>query len=163
MGRKVFFSFHFKNDCWRTGQVRNMGVIEGNKPISDNDWEEVKKKGDSEIEKWIEGQLKGKSCAVVLIGEKTAGRKWIKHEIKKAWEMGKGLVGIKIHNLKDSDGNQSDEGKNPFEEFTLGDKKLSSIVKVYNPPYKKSTNVYEHIEENIEQWIEEAIEIRGKY
>ena len=67
MTRKVFFSFHFKNDCWRTGQVRNIGKIEGNKPVSDNDWEEVKKKGDSEIEKWIDGQLKGKSCTIVPV------------------------------------------------------------------------------------------------
>lgn len=163
MARKVFFSFHFKNDCWRTGQVRNIGKIEGNKAVSDNDWEEVKKKGESEIEKWIDGQLKGKSCTIVLIGEKTAGRKWIKSEIKKSWELGKGLVGIKIHNLKDSDGNQSNEGRNPFEDFSVDGKKLSDIVKVYNPPYKISTNVYKNIEENIEDWVEEAIKIRNNY
>lgn len=163
MARRVFFSFHFKNDCWRTGQVRNIGKIEGNKPISDNDWEEVKKKGDKEIEKWIDGQIKGKSCTVVLIGEKTSGRKWIKYEIKKSWELGKGIVGIKIHNLKDSDGNQSSEGRNPFENFTVNGKKLSDIVKVYKPPYKKSTNVYKNIEDNIESWVEEAISIRDNY
>lgn len=163
MGRRVFFSFHFKNDCWRTGQVRNIGTIEGNKPISDNDWEEVKKKGDKEIENWIDGQLNGRSCTVVLIGEKTAGRKWIKYEIKKSWELGKGIVGIKIHNLKDSDGNQSNEGRNPFDDFTLDGKKLSEIVKVYNPPYKLSTNVYKNIEDNIESWVEEAISIRSNY
>lgn len=163
MGRKVFFSFHFNNDCWRTGQVRNIGTIEGNKPVSDNDWEEVKKKGDKEIENWIDGQLKGRSCTVVLIGEKTAGRKWIKYEIKRSWELGKGIVGIKIHNLKDSDGNQSNEGRNPFDDFTLDGKKLSEIVKVYNPPYKISTNVYKNIEDNIESWVEEAISIRDNY
>ena len=124
MGRNVFFSFHFKNDCWRTGQVRNIGKIEGNKPVSDNDWEEVKKKGDSEIAKWIDGQLKGKTCVIVLIGEKTAGRKWIKYEIKKAWELGKGIMGIKIHNLKDSDVNQSSEGKIHLKIFQLMEKSL---------------------------------------
>lgn len=163
MARRVFFSFHFKNDCWRTGQVRNIGAIEGNKPISDNDWEEVKKKGDKEIENWIDGQLKGKSCTVVLIGEKTSGRKWIKYEIKKTWELGKGIVGIKIHNLKDSDGNQSNEGRNPFDDFTIDGKKLSEVVKVYNPPYKISTDVYKNIEDNIESWVEEAISIRNNY
>lgn len=163
MARRVFFSFHFKNDSWRTGQVRNIAKIEGNKPVSDNDWEEVKKKGDNEIEKWIDNQLKGRSCTIVLIGEKTAGRKWIKYEIKKSWELGKGLVGIKIHNLKDSDGNQSNEGRNPFDDFTIDGKKLSEIVNVYNPPYKISTNVYKDIEGNIENWVEEAINIRSKY
>lgn len=54
-------------------------------------------------ENWIDNQLKGKSCTIVLIGAETANRKWIKYEIKKSWELG----------------NQSDEGKNPFELFTI--------------------------------------------
>lgn len=41
--RQVFYSFHFKNDSWRAGQVRNIGVVEGNMPVSSNDWEEVKR------------------------------------------------------------------------------------------------------------------------
>ncbi len=43
--RQVFYSFHFDNDSWRAGQVRNIGVVEGNTPVSSNDWEEVKRKG----------------------------------------------------------------------------------------------------------------------
>ena len=30
MKRKVFYSFHFDNDNWRAGQVRNMGVVKTN-------------------------------------------------------------------------------------------------------------------------------------
>jgi len=165
MARKVFFSFHYKPDNWRAGQVRNMGVVEGNKPVSDNDWEEVTRGGDSAIQNWIDDQLKGKSCAVVLIGAKTAGRKWIKYEIKKAWNDGKGVVGVYIHNLKDKDDNQSDKGQNPFEDFTVGEDgtKLSSIVKAYNPPYSTSTYVYDDIKEHLEGWVEEAISIRNKH
>ena len=139
MKRKTFFSFHFANDSWRASQVRNIGVLEGNEPVSDNDWEEVKKKGDKAIENWIDNQLKGRSCTVVLIGAETANRKWIKYEIKKSWELEKGIVGIKIHNLKDQNGNQSVEGKNPFEQFSIGGINMSKIVKVYNPPYSVST------------------------
>jgi hypothetical protein len=29
MVRRVFFSFHFANDYWRTQQVRNIGALEG--------------------------------------------------------------------------------------------------------------------------------------
>lgn len=43
--RKVFYSFHYKPDNWRASQVRNIGAVEGNKPASDNDWEEVVKGG----------------------------------------------------------------------------------------------------------------------
>lgn len=163
MARRAFYSFHYKPDNWRASQVRNMGVIEGNKPATDNDWEDVKKGGDKAIQNWIDDQLKGKSVAIVLIGENTAGRKWIKYEIKKAWDDGKGVLGVYVHNLKDKDENQASKGRNPFEDFTIDDKKMSSIVKAYDPPYAMSTNVYNHIKENLADWIEKAIEIRGQY
>jgi len=142
-----------------------MGVIEGNAAVSDNDWETVKKGGDDAIKNWIAGQLKGRSCTVVLVGENTAGRKWITHEIVKSWDAEMGVVGIRIHNLKDSDSNQSKSGGNPFDSVTLGGttKKLSSIVKLYDPSGASSAGVYKTINENLEDWIEEAIKIRAKY
>ncbi|MBL7981933.1 MAG: TIR domain-containing protein [Flavobacteriales bacterium] len=163
--RKVFYSFHFANDFWRTQQVRNIGVIEGDAPVSKNDWEEVKKKGDANIEKWIEDHLSGKSCLVVLIGSETASRRWIKHEIKRAWSLGKGVVGVRIHNLKDQDSKQSTAGSNPFSTFTLCDGKvqMDSVVDVYNPPYSTSTDVYNYIANNIETWIENAIKTRNDF
>ncbi|EKB3553820.1 TIR domain-containing protein [Vibrio cholerae] len=163
MARKAFYSFHYKNDNWRASTVRSMGSVEGNKPATDNDWEEVTKGGDKAIQDWIDSQMKGKSCLIVLVGEKTAGRKWIKYEIKKAWQDGKGVVGIQIHKLKDSKGNQSNEGGNPFDDFTLDGKKLSSIVKLKKPTQTTSQGVYNHIKENLADWLEEAIEIRNKY
>lgn len=161
MARRAFYSFHYVPDNWRASQVRNMGVVDGNKPATDNEWEDVKKGGDIAIQKWIDGQLDGKSVAVVLIGAKTAGRKWINYEIKKAWEDGKGVLGVYVHNLKNSDGDQTAKGSNPFNEFKIGDKLLSSIVKAYDPPYSTSTKVYDHIKENLADWIEKAIEIRN--
>jgi len=165
MARKAFYSFHYKPDNWRASQVRNCGVVEGNSPVSDNDWETVKKGGETAIQEWIDGQLKGKSCTIVLIGANTAGRKWIKYEIEKSWNDGKGVFGIYIHNLKDKEGNQAIKGRNPFDDFTMkrDDKKLSNIVKAYDPPYTASTNVYNHIKENLEDWVESAISIRDKY
>lgn len=163
MARKVFYSFHFIPDNWRAAQVRNMGVVEGNQPISDNDWEAVKKGGDPAIRSWIDEQMKGKSCAVVLIGSRTAGRKWINYEIEKAWSDGKGVVGIYIHNLKDRQQNQAIKGGNPFDGFKLDNGNLlSSIVKAYNPPSTDSQQVYTYISQNLETWIESAITIRKK-
>lgn len=159
--RKVFYSFHFKQDAWRASQVRNMGVLEGNEPASDNDWEDIKKGGESSIKRWINSQLQGRSCAVVLIGTHTANRKWINYEIKRAWELRKGVVGVYIHHLKDKDQKQSTKGNNPFDYFRVQDQLLSKIVKAYNPPYSTSTKVYEYIKSNIADWIEEAINIRN--
>jgi hypothetical protein len=67
-----------------------MGIVEGNCPVSDNKWEEVKHKGQKAIQAWIDNNLYGRSCTVVLIGNLTADRKWIDYEIKKSWESGKG-------------------------------------------------------------------------
>lgn len=163
MARRVFTSFHYVPDNWRASQVRNMGKIEGNSVVSANQWEEVTKGGNKAIEKWIDDNMSGKSCVIVLVGENTAGRKWIKYEIEKAWNEGRGVLGIHIHNLKNSNGNQASKGRNPFEDFSVNGKNLSSIVKCYNPPFTTSTYVYDYIKENIENWIEEAIDIRNKY
>lgn len=163
MARRAFYNFHYKPDNWRAAQVRNMGVIEGNRPASDNDWETIKRGGDSAIKKWIDGQIKGKSVVIVLIGTNTAGRKWIKYEIKKGWNDGKGVLGVYVHKLKDSDEKQSVKGRNPFDDFTIDGKKLSTIVKAYDSQYSTSRYVYDYIRENIEDWIETAITIRKKY
>ena len=55
--RQVFFSFHYAPDNWRVSQVRNVGQIEDNKSLSDNKWEEVKKKGQEAIQDWIDENL----------------------------------------------------------------------------------------------------------
>ena len=163
MVRRVFYSFHFKPDNWRASQVRNMGVIKGNRPCSDNEWETITQGGDEKIKKWITEQLDGKSCVVVLIGSNTAGRKWINHEIIKGWSDGKGVVGVYVHNLQDSDQKQSTKGANPFASIKYGDSgsMLSAIVKAYDPPYSTSKLVYDHIKTNLADWIEEAINIRN--
>jgi len=163
MARRVFYSFHYKPDCWRASQVRNMGVVEGNEPASDNDWEAITRNGDDAIRRWIDNQMSGRTCAVVLIGSGTAGRKWIKYEIEKAWKDNKGLVGVYVHNLKDQAQQQSTKGRNPFDDFRLGDTMLSSVVKAYDPPYSVSTSVYSYIHDNLADWIEEAITIRGDH
>ncbi|WP_172196662.1 TIR domain-containing protein [Saccharibacillus qingshengii] len=165
MAIKAFYSFHYEPDNWRASQVRNVGSISGNATISDNDWEKVKRGGEKAIKSWIDDQLKGRSCTIVLIGSKTAGRKWIDYEIRESWNNNKGVLGIHIHNLKDIKGVQSPKGKNPFDSFTIGNEKvkMSSVVKTYDPPFKTSTYVYDNISTNISAWVDEAIRIRKNY
>jgi hypothetical protein len=167
MARKCFYSFHYKKDNWRVSTVRSIGAVEGNKSALDNDWEKVTKGGDKKIKEWIDKQMEVRTCTVVLAGSQTADRKWINYEIKKSWEDGKGVLVVFIHNLKDSEGNQSSKGSNPLYYVNIKvkdeDKKLSTIAKAYNPDETDSTKVYKYIKDNIENWIEEAIKIRKEY
>ena len=162
MRRRTFFSFHYKPDAERAAQVRNMGMVDGNKPVSDNDWETVKKGGDPAIKRWIADQTYGRSCTVVLVGSNTARRKWINHEIIKSWDDGMGIVGIHIHGLKNLDGDTALKGSNPFDYITHGNtrKKLSSIVKCYTPSGSNSKERYAWIKKNLANAVEEAISIR---
>ena len=156
--RQVFYSFHYENDVFRVQQIRNIGALEDNKPVSANEWESVKRGGEASIKKWIDDNLRYKSCVIVLVGEETANRKWVRYEIEKAWELGKGLVGVYIHNLKDPRTGKSSKGKNPFDQFEFNDgTKLSSVVNCYNP---NPNDAYNEIKNNLEDWIEEAIASR---
>lgn len=165
MARRAFYSFHYNLDNWRASLVRSIGVVDGNKPVSDNDWEAVKKGGEVAIKRWIDNQLRGRGVTIVLIGSNTAGRRWINYEIETSWDDGKGVVGVYVHNLKNSLGRQSSKGQNPFGGFTMerDNAKLSSIVKAYDPPFTTSTYAYEYISDNLDSWVEEAIRIRNDY
>lgn len=120
--KQVFFSFEYLVDNWRVGQVRNMGKVDSSSTFSNNEWEEVKEKSDTKIEEWIDAQLKMRSCLIVLVGSTTSGRKWINYEINKAYELGKGIVGIHIHNLQNSEEKQTEKGSNPFYNVLIGSK-----------------------------------------
>ena len=161
MAKRVFYSFHYAPDASRASQVRNIGAIEGNQPAKDNDWEQVTRGGSSAIERWINDQMYGRSCCVVLVGGSTADRKWINYEIIKAWNDKKGLLGVYIHNLKNLSGLQSSKGRNPFDYVKFQDgRALSSVVKAYDPPYTDSKQVYGYISQNLEYWIDESIRTR---
>lgn len=154
--RQIFYSFHYGNDVFRVQQIRNIGALEENKPVSANEWETVKRGGDVAIKKWIDDNMKYKSCLVVLVGTETANRKWVKYEIEKAWNDGKGVVGIYIHNLNCPRNGPCIQGPNPFNSFTFTNtgELMSSIVMCHNPnPF----NAYGDIANNLEKWVEDAI------
>ena len=151
--RNIFYSFHFNNDVFRVQQVRNMGVIEGNEPVSPNTWEQLKKSKAS-VEKWIEDNMGSKSCVIVLIGSETSTRPWVDYEIKKAWKDGKGLLGIHIHNLKCLNVGTCTKGKNPFDAITFKRGQQIFVPKVYDP---RSNDAYADISANLSAWVEAAI------
>lgn len=154
----IFYSFHFSNDVMRVQQIRNIGSIEGNPPVSPNDWEQLKQKGSSAIKNWIDHNMKYKRCVVVLIGSETATRPWIKYEIQRAWNQGKAIIGIHIHNIRCPRGGTDPKGKNPFDDFQFDNgTKLSSMIPCY---YPTPNSAYRDIAENIDSWINHAIQTK---
>lgn len=164
MPRKVFFSFHYKRDAVRAGQVRNSNVVTSN-TIQTSDfidaakWESVKKNGAPAIEKWIADQLYGTSVTVVLIGSETSKRDWIKYEIDESLKRGNGLLAIYIHNCRDFAGNTDSKGVNPFDNLSITrngiSQKLSAIYKTYDW-------INDDGRSNLGSWIEAAAKQAGK-
>lgn len=165
MARRCFYSFHYQPDNWRASTVRNIRAIEGSQPASDNDWESVTGgiNPDEKIRRWIAAQMQGRTCTIVLVGAETAKRKWINYEIIKSWGDGLGVVGIRIHGLKDQFSQTTKIGENPFDHITHSPSKqpLSSLVKCYNPPGNSSQERYSWISQHLANAVEEAIRIRN--
>jgi hypothetical protein len=115
-GRRVFFSFHYKDDVWRASNARNARRFDARAAAGWSDaslWEETKKKGPAAIRRLIDDGLEGTSVTAVLIGTHTAERDWVTYEIEKSIERGNGLLGVRIHNMKDQDGKRSSRGPVP--------------------------------------------------
>jgi hypothetical protein len=162
MARKVFFSFHYDRDVRRVVQVRNSWVVrpEGEaQPFYDKaEFEEAKKRAGG-IENWIEEQLKGTSVTVVLFGAETYNREWVLHEIKRSYELRKGVLAIDIHNIKDPQLGADVQGKNPLDYWTVKqngrDVRLSTLYNTYD--WVRDSGY-----KNMPAWIEAAAKAAGR-
>jgi len=116
MARRVFFSFHYQNDIWRTNVVRKSNIVEGSFAAGFQDaslWEKARTEGDAAIKKLIDAAIQGTTVTVVLIGEKTANRKYVRYEIEQSIAKKNGLLGIHIHNILDSNSKPATKGAVP--------------------------------------------------
>ncbi len=100
---------------------------------------------------------------MVLVGSETASRPWVKYEIKKAWEDGIGVLGVRIHGMKNKLGNTTYAGTNPFNNFNVSGTPMSQIVTLYDPTGRDSQAIYGNIHEKLDSLVESAIKIRAKY
>jgi hypothetical protein len=163
MARKVFFSFHYKRDVRRVSQVRNSWIIRPGgeaQPFLDKaEWESIKRTGSAAIEKWIDTQLSGTSVTVVLIGAETSERPWVRHEIKRSYELKKGMLGIYLNNIKDPLTGTDTRGKNPFDYWNI-------TVDNNRVPMSKLYPTYDWVQndgyKNLSAWIEQAALAAGR-
>ncbi|HJT20761.1 MAG TPA: TIR domain-containing protein [Nitrospira sp.] len=141
MARKVFFSFHYARDLWRVNIVRNSAVMEGVSAAGFHDarlWDETKNKGDAAIKKMIDKGLEGTTVTIVLIGSLTANRAYVSYEIERSVARGNGILGIRINNIKDRNGDTDSPGPIP-------DALIKAGAPIYNWEYGR-----------LSEWIERA-------
>jgi len=146
MARKVFFSFQYE-DVQRAMNVRNSNVIASDTKagfIDKADFEEVERKGDAAIKKWITDQLYGTSVTVVLVGATTDKSKWVKYEIEQSVERGNGILTIDISKIADLKGNTTD----------------CCSLRVPGTNHYLWNN--QNGRENLGNWVEAAAKIAGK-
>lgn len=135
MARTIFFSFHYQRDIMRVQQVKQHYMTKGGYSAAgffDGSLEEKsKREGDDAVKRLIDRGLIGSSVLCVLIGRETYTRRWVDYEILKSVELGMGVVGIRIHQLKDPRNGIDSTGSSPFDFLGYGsrDGKLCPMIK----------------------------------
>lgn len=157
MARRVYFSFHYK-DVWRANQVRNSWVTKRDREsagfFDSAEFEAVKKQGDAAIKRWIDRNLEGTSVTVVIIGQDTCNRRWVRYEIQKSMERGNGIIGVYAHNLGDQNGATCQQGELDFGKVD-GEHDFSDLYPVYDWVNDDGYN-------NIGDWIDTSALAAGR-
>ena len=162
MARRVFFSFHYDRDVMRVMQVRNSWVARPGDtavPFYDKaEFEEAKRRAGG-IERWIEEQLAGTSVTAVLYGRETYQRDWVLHEIRRSHALGKGIIAIDIHRIRDPRIGADTAGPNP----------LAYVTTIRNGFQTPLCNIYPSYDwvlgdgyQNVGTWIETAARSAGR-
>ncbi|MCY3934948.1 MAG: TIR domain-containing protein [Chloroflexi bacterium] len=154
--RNVFFSFHYERDVWRAANVRKSQQFNNSttgKFRDIVDWEELKRKGDAAVKKWINDQLNGSSVTVVLIGAETYTRKWVLYEIEQSLKKGNGILGVYINNIETQNKSIDPRGSIPLPSGYY----ISSDI--YNEVYDWHRN---DGRTNLSRWIDQAAKAVGR-
>ena len=157
MARRVFFSFHYARDVWRVNQVRQSWITKPNRQIAGfidaADFEKIRQKGQTAVERWIDKQLLSTSVTVVLIGAQTYQRRYVKYEIRESVRRGNGLIGIYIHKLRNNAGLPDKRGANPLDKMFFTERGR----KVYLSQYFDTHDwVLDDGYNNLGDWVEQA-------
>lgn len=162
MARRVFFSFHYARDVRRVVQVRNSWLLRPGseaQPFYDKAEFERAKSRAGGIEKWIEQQLAGTSVTVVLFGAETYSREWVRHEIKRSYELNKGMLAIDVHRIKDPQLGTDTQGKNPLSYWHIT---RNGVEIPFNDLYATYDWVRDDGYTNMPGWIEAAAKAVGR-
>ena len=156
MNRRLYFTFDYQNDLWRANIVRNSWVTARRNADGFWDklqWDSIKGMGDQTIKRNIHKALSKTSVTVVLIGQRTWQRKWIRYEIVESYRRGNGILGVHINDFKDQNGRRTSKGDNPFHFIYIENKDrevyFSELYKTYDWTYNNGFK-------NFGLWVEQA-------
>ena len=160
--RNVFYSFHYGKDIMRAMVVRNQWVTKGGQKISGivdkAEFEEVKRKGDAAIKRWIDSQMLGTSVTVVLIGE-TLEREYVQYEIMKSIDRGNAILGIHISQIKDANTGMTSKRGNVR---TIIGWRNNMPIYFDDVCYAIHDYIADNGYENLASWVEMAAKSMGK-
>lgn len=161
MARRVFFSFHYERDVWRANVVRNSWMTHPHREAAGfwdaSLWERARLTGRRAVRRMIDAGLRGTSVTAVLIGAETSLREYVQYEISQSYSRGKGLLGIRVHNIGDRRSETDWEGDNPLE--MLRDARSGVPLSEVFPTYDWFGDDGYH---NIGDWVEEAARAAGR-
>ena len=125
MARYTFFSFDYEDvKNFKVNVVRKSWITHSSEEtfVDGSIWEKSKSKGVAVIKRLIHEGLKQTSVTAVLIGQGTAGRRWVNYEIIKSFERGNGILGIHINRIRGKIG-MTKRGLNPLDRlgFTVSE------------------------------------------
>jgi hypothetical protein len=155
MGRRVYLSFHIPDDHWRAKQVRKAWTTEEDHEaagyVDPERWQELRRAGTDRIREWVDDELTDCDVTAVLIGDKTDGYELVNYEIKRSVAAGVGLVGIRVHNIEDADGDTAPRGSDPLDRYEINGTSLNEIFNTYDWQFENGPL-------NFDSWVDEAIE-----
>jgi hypothetical protein len=133
--RAVFFSFHYDRDIFRVQQIKNHYVTKlGYEAAGYFDGslaELARTQGKAAVKRAIDKGLPGSSVTCVLIGAETYTRHWVDYEIFRSVELGKGVIGVRVHQLKDPNRGVDTAGPNPFGYLGYGGSNTNEWMEPY--------------------------------
>ena len=131
--RRVFFSFHYQRDISRAQQVKNHWVTKGSHESAgffDGSLEEkAKTAGETAVKRLIDSGMHNSSVTCVLIGAETFTRRWVWYEIFRSVALGRGVFGVRVHNMKNLQRISDTQGTNPFWVLGYGTKAGNSRLR----------------------------------
>lgn len=131
---KVFYSFHYEDvGSFKANIVRNSSRLKCYQGLLTDQsiWEEFKVNTDKQIKQRIDtSELKKSDATIVLIGQNTYERRWVKYEIIKSFEAGNTLIGIHLNRIKGKEG-ITRKGLDPFDRLGFKYDEKKDVLRFY--------------------------------